>query len=360
MEEDEFTVHDHGIMLLLGNGRRTKPRTKGKSVCMVPEKTDVRLITPMVSNKTQTIPRTPPQLEAVSGSTDAVTLKSPPPFGHRTENQRTQVRKVKSPPPLPQEQHQSDASSSKDTANSPAPSPDLQVSDKQKSSTGADVARKWKVSEKYFGFHVDEDDSVFQQESPVVSKSQQESGLLTSTQVAVKEKKEPRKSLMEKKPKDNDQGTGSDSDKTPKVVVSAKVSKSAKSSRKGNSRARKTKANAEKENSSQTEEEENNQKVQEDAFDGPSKTPSAKTAAKTPAAKSTRGKSTKKAKTPGTTKVFFSKNYSNARISQTKHLSHTTKPFPRYVRDCLAFCCWFSQFGLFGIFSLGAGRPLPT
>ena len=48
---------DHGIMLVLGNGKRTKPRRKrGKSVLFAQELTDEHLITPAVTSADKQVP----------------------------------------------------------------------------------------------------------------------------------------------------------------------------------------------------------------------------------------------------------------------------------------------------------------
>ena len=327
-EEEEFTVHDHGIMLLLGNGRRTKPRTKGKSVCMAPEKSDVHLITPMVG-KTQSIPRTPPphgekQVDDTPPPTDNIVLKSPPPpltSGSLTAMEPPSDFQKPISVPAPKRPVVS-------VPESPMPSPEKPS--KTTTNLSSDAIRRSKSSDKYFGFEIDDDDSVFQTKSPAEVSSvplgaKTKGGILS------------RKSLMECKPKSPKTGSQSsqndsssepvqftvknsqmskhsrsvkkknriesESDEmpSPKTTTSVK-SKRSERSKKSQSRTRHASTDKEDERSSDSSPTTNsNHKTP-----GPTK-PAAKTPAPAKSVKSTKGKSTKKTtKTPGTTKkVLF-------------------------------------------------------
>ena len=310
-EEEEFTVHDHGIMLLLGNGRRTKPRTKGKSVCMAPEKSDIHLITPMVG-KTQAMPRTPPphgdsKVEDTPPEVNIV-LKAPPPLASSTSTILKPTSDFQKPTSVPP--HKSKATNREQVISVPE-SPMVSAQNTSSSSCCLDVTRRSKSSDKYFGFEIDDEDSVFQTESPTSGES-----------LSNNKKKQnvlPRKSLMEGKPKTDRQSQSSQNSSDspfPKVKESQKSvkkrrkiesypdegsspeavpqAKSTRSGRGNRSRSRVRQRSVDKENET-------------NADSSPSrlctKTPATKTPAAAKSAKSTKGKSSKKAtKTPGTTK----------------------------------------------------------
>ena len=312
-EEEEFTVHDHGIMLLLGNGRRTKPRTKGKSVCMAPEKSDIHLITPMVG-KTQAMPRTPPphgdaKVDETPPEVNSV-LKSPPPLVSSTATTLKPVSDFQKPISVPP--HKSKATNREQVISVPE-SPMVSPEKTSTSSTCClDVTRRSKSSDKYFGFEIDDDeDSVFQTQSPGPRES-----LFNNKK---KQNVLPRKSLMEGKPKTDTQSQSSqnsndspvvkvkasqksvkkkrkiesetDEDSSPQTVSQAKSTRSERGNR---SRSRVRYGSVDKENETNTDSSPRRPTT---------KTPATKTPAATKSAKSAKGKSTKKAtKTPGTTK----------------------------------------------------------
>ena len=311
-EEEEFTVHDHGIMLLLGNGRRTKPRTKGKSVCMAPEKSDIHLITPMVG-KTQAMPRTPPphgdaKVDETPPEVNIV-LKSPPPPVPSIVTTQKPVSDFQKPTSVAP--HKSKATNREQVISVPE-SPMVSPQKTSSSSTCClDAARRSKSSDKYFGFEVDDEDSVFQTQSP----SPRESLFANKKKQNVL----PRKSLMEGKPKTDCQSQSSqNSGDSPVVKVkasqksvkkkrkiesdpdegsspqAANQAKSTRSERGNRSRSRVRHGSVDKENETTT----------DSSPSRPStKTPATKTPAASKSAKSAKGKSSKKAtKTPGTTK----------------------------------------------------------
>ena len=311
-EEEEFTVHDHGIMLLLGNGRRTKPRTKGKSVCMAPEKSDIHLITPMVG-KTQAMPRTPPphgdsKVEDTPPEVNIV-LKSPPPPASSTSTILKTTSDFQKPNSVPP---QKSKATNREQAISVPESPMVSAQNTSSSTCCLDVTRRSKSSDKYFGFEIDDEDSVFQTQSPNPAES-------FSDNNKKKQNVLPRKSLMEGKPKTDGQSQSSqnssespfpkvkesqksvkkkrkiesdpDEGSSPEAVTQAKSTRSGRGNR---SRSRVRHRSADKENETNADFSPNRPST---------KTPATKTPAATKSAKSTKGKSSKKAtKTPGTTK----------------------------------------------------------
>ena len=304
-EEEEFTVHDHGIMLLLGNGRRTKPRTKGKSVCMAPEKSDIHLITPMVG-KTQAMPRTPPPHgEAKVDETPPevnIVLKSPPPLVSSTITTSKPGDEFQKPTSVPP--HKSKAINREQVISVPE-SPMVSPQKTQLSSTCClDVTRRSKSSDKYFGFEIDDEDSVFQTQTP--------SPVESSFDKKKKQNVSPRKSLMEGKAKTDRQSQCSQNNNDSPVVKVKKKRKIESESDEGSSpkivsQAKSTRRDRDNRSCSRVRHRSVDKENETNAHSSPSrpstKTPATKTPAATKSAKSTKGKSTKKAtKTPGTTK----------------------------------------------------------
>ena len=311
-EEEEFTVHDHGIMLLLGNGRRTKPRTKGKSVCMAPEMSDIHLITPKVG-KTQAMPRTPPphgdsKVEDTPPEVNIV-LKSPPPPTSSTNTTVKTTSDFQKPTSVPP--HKSKATNREQVISVPE-SPMVSAQRTSSSSTCClDVTRRSKSSDKYFGFEIDDEDSVFQTQSPSPGESLSDN--------KKKQNVLPRKSLMEGKPKPDSQSQSSQNSSDSPFAKEKESQKSVKKRRKiesdpdeGSSpetvrQAKSTRSGRGNRSRSRVRHRSVDKENETNADSSPSrpstKTPATKTPAATKSAKSTKGKSSKKAtKTPGTTK----------------------------------------------------------
>ncbi len=373
-EEEELTLHNHGIMTLLGNGRRTKPRTKGKklkSVCMAPEKSEMHLITPMVE-KTQSMPRTP----SPSGSANIVLIKSPPPPARRADGAARRAAPPqgsgRTSPPMPQLSREPlqppesrvetvSATSNESWATAPEvslaepcaqdaaqPKPSqaahaekqrqkppnepqqraIQQKRDSSSCTSSKLSQSNMSSEGFGFFNEAMESSVFQSKS---STSESDSPLFK-----VKAKKKtpslPRKSLMERKPKDN--GEASPPPKTARKSKAKAIRqleskdsslvqpKSAKSSRMDKSQSKARLDSTEKENESFA----TGSSQSDHQSAGQTASPSRRRAAKTPktAAKSAKGKSAKSAKktatkTPGTTK----------KVRTTKHL--VTRPLEEMI-----------------------------
>ncbi len=251
-QEEELTVHDHGIMLLLGNGRRTKARSKHKSVIMAPEKETVHLITPMVGGKTQAMPRTPSPEATRSGP--PVVLRSPPvPISH-IPSKHDKVHGGDRDPivTIPE----SPVIESQPTTSNTQPEVDKQKS-KSKDSSCPNVKSRTKTptNDMYFGFDISMDDSVFQTCTPVVpeppndssrkslvTQTSNKSDTATKENTGVKRKKSgmhPRKAAMEGKPPEPSHSnveklvdSVNKEDKSPERTRSVDKSKQAKSIKK--------------------------------------------------------------------------------------------------------------------------------